>query len=386
MSDVVLWTGALVSAGSIAGIVSRSVKVPAAAGALAGGFALAWAGGGGLAVPGADPLALLRSMLLAYVCFLLGTELDLTRAVRAARSAALGAVASGLSVLALVWGAMALLRIDPTSSLILAAAASGASPAAAIALLSEARARGERAQRILLGAAVGFLFSIVATGAAIGSTRHLIGWAAALGIGLACGLIILMPMSRLSARGAMAACVGAGTLILTGAGSRILESDAGVALASIAAGLVAGNLTSNRDGIRDAVLDLSFPAVVAFFAIMGPALLAIAESRPGGEAAGTLIAGSLLVAAARIAGLVIAGIATRRRDGMPEALALAPIALLGPGLAASAAPADPRVLPILAGGVLVTQIAGMAAARWMMIRAGAIPSEEDPDAWRAAMR
>ncbi len=377
MSDAVLWCGILVSSGSVACVVFRSIGIPASAGALSGGLAAAWMAGGWFEWHDPDPLGLVRPILLACICFLLGAELDLTRVVRGGGSAVLGAVASSVAVMVLVWGAAMLAGIGGSASFVLAAAAGGASPAATIALTSELRARGERIQRLLLAAPAGLVTSIVAIGAARGQGVFLAGWILSLVIGAACGLVISMPLSRLSARGAIVACVGAGAVVLTGAGSRMPGGDAGVAIASIVAGFMAGNLTRNRDAVRDALRDLSLPVTVFLFAIVGAAMPAIAWP---------LIAAAILVATGRIVGLAAVGFVLGRRDGIVESTILVPISLLAPGLIAPGLLLDDRILPALAGAVILTQVVGPITARWLMIRTGAASASGDPDAWREAMR
>ena len=384
MPDAVLWTGILMLAGSAAAMAARALRAPAAVGALLGGFVLT-AVVRGAGVTSFPDLRMVYSPLLAFLCFHLGAEIDLGRIVRTGRSILMTALVQGIAVAGLVCGAGLFLGLDLKTSLLLGAALTPACPAALAAVSSELRARGDLVQRLMATSSVGLLMAMGLFWAA--GTHRFYPWDTPvdLAAGAVFGLAILMPLSRMTSRGAIAACAGGGSLLLSVFVARPGPAAEDLAMMAILAGFMTGNLTPNRDLIRDVFRDLALPVTVALFAISG----AYVDS-PG--LSGAALPGLLLVGA-RVSGLALAGLLVRGRvEGLRQALAQVPFAgeiSLGPVLylslqmvpGASVSPMIPMAASFVAAAL------GMIGTRWAIATSGeATALSDDPAAWRARMR
>jgi len=383
MPDAVLWTGILMLAGSAAAMAARSLRAPAAVGALLGGFVLSAAvrGSGVTAIP---DLWMLHYPLLAFLCFLLGAEIDLRRLVTAGRSILISALVQAIAVVALVGGAGLALGLDLRTSLLLGAALTPTCPAALAAVSAELRARGDLTQRLMATSSVGLL---MAMGIFWAAGRHpLLTWTPIdLAVGAGGGLAILMPLSRMTSRGAIAACAGAGSLFLALVVAQPAPAVEGLAMMAILAGFMTGNLTPNRDLIRDVLGDLALPVTVALFAISG------ARVHSPGLAAAVLP--GLLLVGARAAGLALAGTLARGPvPGLRQALAQVPFAgeiSLGPMLylILEMIPGARVSYAIPVAASLMAAALGMIGTRWAIATSGeAAALSDDPESWRARMR
>jgi len=382
MDDAVLWTGLLLLAGTAAAMAGLALKLPAATGALMGGFLLA------AALRGADLLAQqpatawLSSMLLALLCFLLGAEIDLTRIARMRQSILVTATAQAVCVTALVGLAGAALGLGWRVSAILGAAAAATSPAALMAVASEARARGEMTQRILTLAPLSLLAAIALGATLSGDARWAAMTAGALAAGIACGLVILAPLSRLTSRGAIVSCAAGGAFLLAGA-STLTSQGMSLPLTAAISGFMAGSFIPNRENVRDVLRDLALPCTVALFAIEGAGPLKQDLSRS--------FYAALLVVAARAAGLFLAGALARGNQGSREAAAQIPMAAMTsgaiPGLLILREPEAADAAAILLAAGFISTATGMIGTRWALLRSGEAPlTPEDPEAWRAPLR
>ncbi|MFQ5700518.1 MAG: hypothetical protein ACE5HU_01580 [Acidobacteriota bacterium] len=379
--------------GVLLALVGRSVGLPAASGALVAGLGLAWSTGGSILSSGSsaqDGLVLLRLIFLAFLCLLLGAEIDLASLVKLRLSLATTTLAHAAGVTGAVFLAGTLIGLSRPEAILLGAAAVAASPAALIAVSSEARARGEATQRVLiigsLSLAIGLVGVTLAGMLAGGSAPiQLPGLAVSLGAGIACGVLLLIPLSAMATRGAILTCLACGAFALAGL-SRGIGSERPLALMAIVAGAILGSFASRREPLREALRDLAFPSAVGYFALTG-SLVA-----PDGLA-GALAAAAVVVTA-RTLGLIVAGVATRgTHDGFPEAVALTPMAgysLVAP-LFSNPSSTDPAlwdrlVTPLLAAA-LISEFGGMIAFRNILARAGWMPAAStDPRAWRRSMR
>ncbi len=396
MSDPILWIGVALLAGALGSLAARRAMVPAAAGALLAGLGFAWivplAGGPEAAPPVAEWLL---TFLAAMLGLALGAEIDLARAIRSRRAlltlgvlqaaAVCGLVClTGRGVLDLTWG----------SALLLGAAAAGPSPAAAIAVVSEARARGDLGQGMLALAAFGLALACAAGGLATSPARAVAGAAVHLVAGAVCGGVLLVPLSRMTARGAILGCLAAGALLATSVASLLGPSSGNAVLVAIPAGLAATALIPNRSAVREALRDVTLPCAIAYFALGGAAW-----PSPGpaaGPAAALLVLaarGAGLAAAALIAGAVLRRAEWRRRDALLLGLGLVPIAEGGLSLpsivsaARSEAAAFSDPIDLLRAAGIASMLAGLAAAGWAVRRSGEGAGDvDDPAAWRARTR
>jgi len=384
MPDAVLWTGILMLAGSAAAMASRALRAPAAVGALLGGFVLS-AAMRGAGVTTFPDLRMIYFPLLAFLCFLLGAEIDLGRIVRTGRSILIAALVQGIAVAALVCGAGLSLGLGLKTSLFLGAALTPACPAALAAVSSELRARGDLAQRLMATSTVGLLMAMGLFCAAGTPWFRFWDTPVDLAAGAVFGLVILMPLSRMTSRGAIAACAGAGSLLLSVFVVRPVPAVEDLAMMAILAGFLTGNLTPNRDLIRDVLRDLALPVTVALFAISGTYV-----HSPG--LSGAVLPGLLLVGA-RVSGLVLAGLLARGRvEGLRQALAQVPFAgeiSLGPVLYLSLemVPGVSVSYTIPMAASFLAAALGMIGTRWAIAKSGeATALSDDPEAWRARMR
>ncbi|HEY3175289.1 MAG TPA: hypothetical protein VGK94_05950 [Candidatus Polarisedimenticolia bacterium] len=367
--DPVLWTGLVLMAGALGAMAARSVKAPAACGAMAGGFALAaLMGDGGSHVP-----ALIQGLLPAFLAFLLGAELELPRLLRIGRSAMAVIALQAVAVIGLVFLACLALGLPGGVSMAVALAAVAASPAAIIAVVSESRARGDFTQRLLLASSASFL-AAVALVELVRDTPASLAWAGAgLFVGLLGGFILLMILSRMSSRGAIVACVCAGLTLTAIATGRVSSGGTSFMAVSILAGFMAGTLAQNREVIRDALRGLALPGAVALFAMAG--------ARIDPSTLTYLLPAALALVIARGLALVLAGMGARGRSFGVGQAGLVPMA----GVAVITPRSDGLELLLVAG--FLSECFGMLATRWALVRsAEAAGAVEDPEAWRARMR
>ncbi len=379
MIGTVLWLAILMTVGSLLALASRRLGVPSATGALAGGFAAAAAARGA----GLDVLSdhsVILSLLVAYVSFLLGTELDLRRLVDSSRSMLGTLLAQMLIVIPLVFGVGLALGMDPVSSLVLGSAAAAASPTSLIAVTAETRARGDRTQRLLALAPLSLVSALLAFSATLSSIGPALSLLAAILIGGFCGLVILMPLSRMVSRGAIIACLAGGAVLLSLTSAIVVPHPAVLVTASALAGFLSGNLTPNREEIHGALRDSSLPCFISLFVLLGS--MAVRWDLPA------VWLGAVLVVLARGAGLMLAGLAARRStEGLIEGLALLPMGGLLASVSLRSTPTPPWIIDTLLTAGLLSQATGMILTRWALLRSGeAVSPAEDPEAWRASMR
>src|SRR5213593_1287927 len=134
MTDPVSWSGIAILAGAAGAVAARGVRLPAATGALLGGFVAMTAGRAAGWMTSWPDLGPLRSVLTAYLCLHLGVELDLTRLVRLARPILSTTLARSAAVMLFVGGAARACGVPWSGSLLLGAGAVGTSPAAIAAV------------------------------------------------------------------------------------------------------------------------------------------------------------------------------------------------------------------------------------------------------------
>ncbi|HZI93137.1 MAG TPA: hypothetical protein VFE84_02755 [Patescibacteria group bacterium] len=386
MADPILWAGIVMLAGAIGAIAARALKLPAACGALAGGAALLTTARRFGWIEIWPDLGLIRSLLVAFLCFLLGARLDLTRLVKRWRPIVSSALAQSAAVMVLVAAAGWATGMGAIGCLLLAAGAVAASPTALICVASETRARGDFTQAILTISLIGLV--VGSLGASVAGPAELLFLVEGLALGAVCGAVIMMPLSRMSTRAAILTCVAAGTLLLVSC-ARLRPEPWLLAPMSILAGFMSGNLIPNRVLIRDALGDAALPAGVMLFALVGSSVL-------GTEIPGVLLPATLVLVA-RAAGLSLAGFMTASTSQR----ALQPAALLPmAGCSVTTAATSAATGAVLADGsagypiaatlftaALFSEALGMIGTRWALHRAGeAAPALENPDAWRAQMR
>lgn len=378
--DPILWTGLVMLAGALGAMAARRMKVPAACGALLAGFVVGLAAGSlGVVRPDYGPA---KSLLLAFVCFALGAEIDLTVLARAGTRLLGSALVQMAAVTGGVWLAGILLGLTGYGALLVGLAFSASSPTALIAVAAEAGARGPFTQRLYAISTMTLLVaSIIVYG--LEAPRELLSHDMLLIlVALLVGLVLLVPLSRIETRGAMTACVVFACFLLALLAPG--HPTASLPILSYLCGFMAANLIPNRQILRDTLRGLALPAVVLLFA--GAAVYA----DPRGLAAG--MAAGLLLLAGRLAGLYTASFLTPGgAEGLRHAAAQIPVAGLscaGPVLLVLIWVARRPGIPAgsLFAALFVSEAAGMIAARWALRRAGEAPLlAGDPDSWRAAM-
>lgn len=380
MTEPVLWTAILITAGTCGAMAARALRLPAACGALIASFVLCSTLRGSDALAAWPDLSAIRAPLLALLCFLLGAEIDLTRLLSLKGRLLSGAAAQAVAVTILIAAGGVATGLEPAIAIVLGLAAMAASPAAAIAVVSEARSRGTLTQAVLALAPISVAIAAVGSAALSGEAKAVAGVALALPAGALCGGLIVMPLSRMSSRGAILAGAGTGALLLSGIAGRLPAPGAVLPLASIAAGFVVAHLIPDRDAIRDALRDVALPATIALFAIAGTDWLPLESMR-------IWIAGGLIVAG-RYAGLAFGwtGDPGGVHGRLQAAAAMLPMSAVAALPALSGGRAGGAVGALLAAGFL-SEAAGMTASLRSLRRAGeAVAGSEDPDAWRASMR
>ena len=360
--------------GALGAIVARAIRLPEASGAMLSGLLLVTAAraGGWEAAP---RLGWLRWSLVALLCFGLGAEIDLTRLTRKPASLVTMALAQAVAVAALAGGLGLAAGMGRDGSLLLAAGCLAASPAALIAVATASRSRGDLTQTILCLCPPGLLLAFVLSASSNGSPEALAHLALALGLATLCGLTILMPLSRMATRSAMATVIGAGMALLAGC-ARLWPEPGLLPLMAILAGFMTGSLLPNRDLVRDVLHDAVAPGSLALFALAGSSFLI--ESL-----AAALVLGTLMLAA-RAAGLLVAA-AALRRPAIRMAAAMLPMAGAGVAIVSLRADVAPAATALLAAAFL-GEAAGMAATRWALGRSGEAALAAEPDDWRARMR
>ncbi len=361
----VLWLGLVGLAGCLGAMACRLLRLPGSAGALLGGLALRMAAGwwdpAFAPSPAADLMALATAV---FVCFALGCCLEL-RLLREQGSRILGlALTQALLIIVLVGAAGFALGMGRALAIALGAAAVAGSPAAAAAVAFEMRARGAATQRLFALSAASLVMSFACGYLISSSWTPVMAGLWALGGGVAAGLVLLIPLSRLETRGSILACAGAGVLLVTAAAWDAIQPWAVACLAAIVAGFVCGALSARREALREALRDAAAPGAILLFALWGaaasPAVLKIG------------LPAALAILASRTAALAAASFLHVSAPGAREGIALLPM---------GAAPSG-----VLAASVLLSQIAGLAGSRWWLAGSGDTAAGDDPDAWRARMR
>src|SRR5262245_18270612 len=191
MGDPILWAGFVMATGLAGAALARSLRAPAATGALVAG--LCWA------VTSADPSllpaapSLLHALGIAFFGFLAGAELDPSGLMRRGRRLAAKSLAQGLAVAPLACLAALAMGLETRAAVSLGAVAAAASPVAIVAVASEARARGDFTRDSLALSSISLLMVTAVVSFAFGP--HGAGLALVAGVVAAacCGLLILMP-------------------------------------------------------------------------------------------------------------------------------------------------------------------------------------------------
>ncbi len=404
MGDPVFWTGLVTLVGAAAAVASRAFRIPAACGALVSAAVLVQALGfsSRLAeIPYADDgVRLTGYVALALLCLLAGAEIRPGALAGAGRSLLLGAATQAGAVAFAVFMVGRFLGMESPEAAILAAAALAASPAAIVATAAEGRAHGATTQRALLLSSLSIAISLLAVG--LLDARGERPWRDVLGglplsllLGCIGGLVIVVPLSRMTSRPAVVACLAAGSFLLVGLARAAMEGQGHLVVMTLTAGLAVGSLCANRTLVREALRDLAFPCAIVLFALSGTALP---------EAPLSMITlGAAAVFAARALALGAAAAVTRGpRRGMNEAATLIPMMPVAPVAATGATLAMPLVAgafvpqgdgqqgelaAILLGAALLSVIVGTIATRRALARAGEMADlTEDPASWRASMR
>jgi len=384
MANPILEAAVLIGAGTAGAMAARAARLPAAAGSLAaaGLFVQGWR----LLKPDAvrADLSFVLLILLAFLGLLAGASVDIHRLLRDRRGIPVDFAARAAAVAVSVWLIGLGLGLDGRSAIILAAAAMALSPAAVAAVTGEMRARGDLTQDLLAAAPASLLLSVVATALIVTPPRVWLLLASLVPAGAACGLVILIPLSRMATRGAVLAGAGMGAVLLAGVATRVGAPGASVMLMSILAGSMAGSLIPNRAIVRDALGDLGTPCAIALFALAAPVLMP--------PRAAALLPAALLVVGGRLAGLLLPGIlAGRGAAAIAGAAARLPMAGMLAASVLAMAPAgspigDERLPGVLLLAGFLSEAAGMAGTRWALAASGEAPARDHPDAWRAAMR
>jgi len=404
MGDPVFWTGLVTLVGAAAAVASRRFHVPAVCGALVSAAALAQALGlsSRLAeVPyAADGVRLTAFMALALLCLLAGAEIQPGALAGAARSLMIGAAAQAAAVGLAVFATGRALGMPSPEAALLAAAALAASPAAIVAATTEGRARGATTQRALLLSSLSVALSLLAVSLLDARAQRswqdvLSGLPLSLMLGCIGGLAIVVPLSRMTSRPAIVACLGAGGLLMVGLARAATEGQGHLVVMTLTAGLAMGSLCANRTLVREALRDLAFPCAIVFFALSGTAL-------PDTPLA-MITFGAVAVFAARALALGAVALVTRgARRGLSEAATLFPMMPVAPVAASGATLAMPLVAgafvprgdgqqgelaAILLGAAMLSVVVGTIATRRALARAGEMADlAEDPESWRASMR
>lgn len=380
MGDPIVWAGFVMAAGLAGAAIARSLHGPAASGALVAGLLFCWALPGDF-IRTEESLGVLRELGVIMLAFLAGAELDPGGLMRRGRRFAARALAQGVGVALMAWLAGLALGLDMRAAFALGAATAAASPIAMVAVTSEARARGAFTQELLSLSSI----SLLATTAVVSLACAPRGGARDLAFGLlaapTCGLLMLMPLSRMASRGAILTCAGLGFILISGVSGSSHSSGSMLPILSILAGFVACGFIPNRAPVLEALRDMAFPCVIGLFAISG------FVNQPS-----ALVAAPLLVAARGAALLAVEAMATGASpQSMRAALAQLPMAGLGAsGPAAILIASGPSLAAAgfaLTAASALSHAIGMTATRWALRRSGeAALADRDPDAWRAAMR
>ena len=405
MGDPVFWTGLVTLVGAAAAVASRAFRIPAACGAVVSAAALVQAldlSGRLPEIPYADDGVRLAGYLaLALLCFLAGAEIQPGLLIRGGSSLLFSILSQTAAVAAAVFSVGRLLGMETQEASLLAAAALAASPAAIAAVATEGRARGAATQRALLLSSVSVALSLLAVGileARVGGAWRdvLRSLPLSLLLGLIGGVVIVLPLSRMTSRPAIVTCLGVGAFLLVGLARAATQGQGELVIINVTAGFVAGSLCANRTIVREALRDLAFPCAIVLFALCGTALPEAPLSM--------LTLGAVGVVAARAIALIIAGAVTPRpRRGASEALAMMPMMPVVPLAAASGATlamplvagafmprgdgANGEMAVTLIGAALLSIIIGSIATRRTLERAGEMADlTEDPESWRASMR
>ena len=385
MSDPVLWLGFVLLVGTVMALSARSLGLPSATGALVGGCALLWAVRVSFVadLPGVwgipDGVTLVRHLLLAFLCLMLGAEIDLAFIMRQRLSILITALAQAAAVFGAVWLVGLAIGLERDLAFVLGGAAIASSPAAIASVCSETGARGDMAQRLMALSGVSVLvamFVVPMVGALQGgplAPMALPGLALLMGISF--GVLLLVPVSRMETRGAILTCLGLGVLLLV-----LVTAPTGVMLVpmTILAGFLCGNLMANRQLVREALREIALPCAIAYYALAGAAWFE--------EPLWVGFMAAVAIVTARGFALFVAGIVTRgTAKGVRESAAMVPMMAATPALLAftSGTGGGSWILSVLVLAGLVSEAAGMVATRWSLLRSGETTFDTGrADAWR----
>ena len=388
--------------GAAAAVLSRAFRIPAACGALLGAAALAQVldlSSRLSEIPYADDGVRLAGYLaLALLCLGAGAEIRPGLAGGGARASILAAPLQAAAVFGALFATGRMFGMEPRQAAILAAAGVAASPAAIAAVVAEGRARGPATQRALFHSSASLAISLLLIGlldtAAARPWRDTLGVPLSLLLGCAGGLLVVIPLSRMTSRPAVIACLGGGGLLLVGLAVRVTPGQGHLVLVALTAGFVLSFLSANRILVRETLRDLAFPCAIVLFALSATAL-------PDAPLAMLTIQAVAVVAARALALMIASVVARGAGSGWRDGLALIPMMPVAPLAVSGATLAMPLVAGAfvpqgdganggmamtLLGAALLSVALGTLATRRALERAGELADlTEDPDSWRAPM-
>ncbi len=388
--DPLVFLAALMAGGCLVAIVARRIGLPAGASALVVGVAVGLAGWPRDHAAVESALWLPRAFAATWIGMLSGLSLDLRGWLRGGGARAMGVAIPivFVSCAGAAWTAGFPWMLAAWLGLVMLAG----SPLAAGAVCAESRARGLLATRLQGDAALSFAATVVIAAASMGlmyGVFPLPGALTALALGLACGGVILLPLSRTATRGGLLAIAALGCGLVLLAAAQIGTALLWPVPASLVAGAVVGSFTPAGARAREAMRDLAVPAAVVWFALEGASLTPVLLAQRSLAA--------LLLVSARACGLLVAagvsGEARRGRGGMTAIFAASSsgawliFTALTASISFSGNPALQNLEVTLLLATLISESMGMLAARHALAGAReAIALADDPMAWRAPMR
>lgn len=375
--------GILLILGVVTDVVGRCTALPRVTLLLLFGFA---AGPGGVDLLAEIPAAWfprVADVALLMVGFLLGESFTRERLREQGRAVIVMSLAVVAATIAVVSVGLWALGAPLATALLLGAIASATDPAATTDVVHEVRARGPFTRTLLGVVAIDDAWGLVAFSILLaaaqaihggaGLAAHLLEGGRDLGGAVLVGVVIGVPMARLTGRirpGEPTLVEALGLVLLCGGVARWL--DVSFLLAAMTMGAVVANLATHHTRPFHAIEGIEWPFLVLFFVLSGalidvPALLAI----------GTL---GLAYVVLRTAGRVAGGLLGARVDGGGVrasgwmGLALLPQAGVAVGMALVAIerfPAAPRtLLPVVVGSTVIFELIGPICARLALRRAG----------------
>lgn len=380
---VLVTLGAVLLLGLATDAIGRYTRLPRVTLLLLFGFAIGPEALGFIPAHGAGWTALVPSLALVMVGFLLGERFAASDLRRHGRFVLWISVWVGVTTVLIVFLGLLAIGVAPAVALVLAGIAPATAPAATMDVVKEARADGPFSQ-ILLGVVavddawglVLFSLLLAAATAVVGQEeygialltgfRHVVG-AALLGFALG------VPAAYLTGRiepGEPSLLEALGVVLLCG--GIALWLDVSFILASMVLGATVANLARHHGRPFHAIENIERPFLILFFVIGGASLRIDALPAIGVVGAGYVIL--------RVIGRLVGGIVGSVWSGAPEHVrkwigpALLPQAGIALGLAMVAAETTPEVgnvvLPIVVASTIVFELTGPVMTRWALRRAG----------------